>query len=269
MYRKVAILLVVYINIVGCSSTIFKKFDVAENESVSLDARQRTIIVQPNHRYSNVNGESLAKVVCAEPSPDALSALSASLAGSANYKDDVAAKLSSAISESAKGLGVRNATIQLLRDGLYRACEAYANGALDEFQYGLTSAKYEDIMVTLLAIEQLTSLNLEVTEEALNTSGSASNNDQNKSSSANSADGSTEFKRNQLSDTSIKVIAEAVTNMVGLVLKKDERESTCLAWFADKTIHYEKDNPKLIAMTKYCDTVFDEKEAFLKNLPNK
>lgn len=255
-------------SLVGCSSTIFNKFDVSKNESVSLDARQRTIIVQPNHRRTDINGEPLAKVVCAEPSPDALSALSASLAGGANYKDDVAAKLSSAISESAKGLGVRNATIQLLRDGLYRACEAYANGALDEFQYGLTSAKYEDIMVTLLAIEQLTSLNLEVTEDALNTNSLASNNGQGNSSSGNSSDGSTQFKRNQLSDASIRVIAESVTNMVSLVLQKDERESTCLAWFADKTIYYDKDDPKVVAMTKYCDTVFDEKEAYLKNLPN-
>lgn len=228
---------IMVLSLSGCTSAIFNRFDAMGGNSVTMDARQRAIVILEN--------QTGKKIACAEPSPDALSALGASLSASGDYKGEVSAKLSSAISESVKGLGLRSNTIQLLRDGLYRACEAYANGALSEFEYGLTAAKYGDVMVTLLAIEQLTSLNLEVTERPVSVDSLASessklakiskttiNESAPRAATSTSNPNSTEYRRHQLTDESIEVISAAVTNMVRLVLSKDNRQNTCLSWFA-------------------------------------
>ncbi len=137
--------------VIGCGArqtTVFRKFDVNQSESVAMDAKQRVILV------AQKNGETK---VCAEPSPDALAAIGASLAAGASYKD-INATVQAAIAESASSFGVRNATIQLLRDGLYRLCEAHLNDAINNEQYRILANKYEDLMLTLLAVEKLTSI---------------------------------------------------------------------------------------------------------------
>ncbi len=138
----------------GCNSTFFKPFD-ADQGSVSMDARQRTIL-------SVERGEppETHRVVCAEPSPDAMATIAASAASSAGvsgpqlpFAAELAASLTSA--EQAAMIGARNSTIQLLRDGLYRACEAYMNGALGDFGYGLVLVNYGRVMVSLLTADGL------------------------------------------------------------------------------------------------------------------
>ena len=77
-------------------------------------------------------------ITCAEPSPDVAKAVSTALSVSGSggvtlpngVTADVAAAVSRARAEALVQPGERLATIQLLRDGLHRACEAYANGAL-------------------------------------------------------------------------------------------------------------------------------------------
>ncbi len=64
--------------------------------------------------------------------------------------------LANSLSEVASQIGKRNATVTLLRDGLYRQCEAYMNGLIDEVTYEQIANKYVNAMVTLLAIEELT-----------------------------------------------------------------------------------------------------------------
>jgi hypothetical protein len=59
------------------------------------------------------------------------------------------------VSESAANIGLRTQSIQILRDGFYRLCEAYMNG-LSEEQYTIMLRRYQTNMVALLAIEQLT-----------------------------------------------------------------------------------------------------------------
>ncbi|MDR4494650.1 MAG: hypothetical protein R3B74_09520 [Nitrospirales bacterium] len=49
----------------GCTSTIFKQFDVSEMESVSVDAKQRAIIVMEGE-------DNVRKIFCAEPEPRCL-----------------------------------------------------------------------------------------------------------------------------------------------------------------------------------------------------
>jgi hypothetical protein len=101
-------------------------------------------------------------VTCAEPSPDIVKAVSdafqagASLDVSglpADVKPHVAAALAVARSQSAAQLGERIATIQLLRDALYRACEAYANGAISNTTYAVILSGFGDTMVSMLGSE--------------------------------------------------------------------------------------------------------------------
>jgi hypothetical protein len=116
--------------------------------SITLDATKRVILT------SNRGGPNRDKVVvCAEPSPDAMTALTAQMpvASTTSAATEALAKLQ----ETAQQLGSRNATIQLLRDATYRACEAYLNGAIDEFEYSVILNHFDRIMVSLLGIEDI------------------------------------------------------------------------------------------------------------------
>ncbi len=99
------------------------------------------------------------RVICAEPSPDALvtfsTALSAAVRGELAGQGAVSGELRRSLSETGRVLGERTPTIQLLRDNLYRACEAYANGVLDSFAYALVLTRIDELMVNLVAIEAL------------------------------------------------------------------------------------------------------------------
>ena len=131
-------------------------------QSIVIDAKQRAILAAPANAdaFANDSAHKRDVFVCAEPSPDALSAITsnfaASLGGVFGPGEEVQGALASAFSEVAGELGKRNATIQLLRDGLYRQCEAYMNGLIDKWYYEEIAHKYVNAMVTLLAVEQLT-----------------------------------------------------------------------------------------------------------------
>jgi hypothetical protein len=100
-------------------------------------------------------GKAQGHVLCAEPSPDALTALSTATGVSAEtVKAAFSASLSA--SESAASIGLRTQTIQLLRDAMYRLCEGLASGGLDKYSFEKLQRKYQNNMLGLLAIEQLT-----------------------------------------------------------------------------------------------------------------
>ncbi len=174
MYR--VLMLVGLFLLAGCGNanwtSVYREYPAVkigsqtDTKSVLIDAKQRAIITvpsvktkpDPNDPFSESSSRNA--YVCAEPSPDAVAAVSAAIA--ASLSADVAGKgggsaaLGIALKESVAQLGRRNATIQLLRDGLYRQCEAYLNGLIDQRGYKSLSNRYVDATVTLLAIEQLT-----------------------------------------------------------------------------------------------------------------
>ena len=153
----------------GCGAnhaSIYRSYSVGDTEekstSVLIDAKQRALLATPATKAGFSETEKHRRrdfFVCAEPSPDALSAISSTFAASAGglfpSGAQVQAALASALEETAAELGRRNATIQLLRDGLYRQCEAYMNGLINEAYYEQIANKYANAMVTLLAIEEL------------------------------------------------------------------------------------------------------------------
>ena len=114
----------------GCSvadfNTVGRKTILSKGEegvAIHLDAQQRLVL----HN---------AKRFCAEPSPDALQAYAASLGLSGTDPAKGAASLSGAQQSIAGGIGLRTQSITILRDALYRMCEAYNNGVLGDSHGG-------------------------------------------------------------------------------------------------------------------------------------
>jgi len=165
----------------GCQAGIFREWSMDGGSSLSLDASQRLVFVTERGGRSGDR-----RVVCAEPSPDSITSLAATLSasgaanseltrpaparsdgtaedgeaagtgGTVTAKRAVQAGISAAYGENAAYVGMRTQTIQLLRDGLFRACEAYMNGAIDETQYNLLLVNMPRTMAALVAMDGLT-----------------------------------------------------------------------------------------------------------------
>ena len=142
----------------ACSAnhnTAYRSFSVTDGSGAMVDIKQRAVIVS-QETYSDSNGDPYTQtIVCAEPSPDALSAFAAELAAEGG-NGEVGVSLAAATQETASFVGLRTQSIQLLRDAFYRACEGYMSGALTSVQFDILSRRYQRYMVALLGIEQLT-----------------------------------------------------------------------------------------------------------------
>jgi hypothetical protein len=140
--------------------------DFGAVHTLATDATRRLVTGTPVTVENDVGHFKPTQITCAEPSPDVANALSTAFnAGITvnfqgqvpNMPADLQAKLAASIArsraEAIAQLTERLPTIQLLRDGLYRACEAYANGALTPISYALLLSRYGDTMVTMLGSE--------------------------------------------------------------------------------------------------------------------
>jgi len=134
--------------LVGCANlmTIDRSTSLPlDGEVVHLDAPQRVVI-------SNRKG-----LVCAEPSPDALQAYAASVGASfSTPSKEFAAALAASLAGSSGSIGLRTQSITLMRDHLFRICEAYYNGKVDKDQTVQLIQRSQDLTLAILAIEQLT-----------------------------------------------------------------------------------------------------------------
>jgi hypothetical protein len=91
-------------------------------------------------------------IVCTEPSPDEAKAFSSAVqanasGGNGTVTGSVGGGASSA--EAIAELAGRSTALLGLRDGLYKACEAYANGAIGSDSYALVLSRYGQLMTTL------------------------------------------------------------------------------------------------------------------------
>lgn len=130
----------------------FKKIDSDENleryekkqaKAIHLDAQQRLFI-------------ATAQGYCAEPSPDALASYAASLGFDLDIFNQGSGSLTQALKNDAASIGLRTQSITLMRDALYRMCEASNNGHLDETEVAAFLRRSQDLTAVVLAIEQLT-----------------------------------------------------------------------------------------------------------------
>ena len=170
--RKSLTLVAIAVVASGCTLLDGKsrRLDVADGNGVSLDITRRAVLVA-KYPYRDSNGDTvegrkdtifgppplLQDVrVCAEPSPDAMTTLAAQLSGSASTPQGVNAELAASLSESGAYVGLRTQSIQLLRDAMYRSCEAYLSGGIDKNAYELLLRRHQRYMLALLSIESLT-----------------------------------------------------------------------------------------------------------------
>jgi len=149
----------------GCSdSTFLKRSSMGSVETLATSGELRLVTSSPGEHQGGRMRPS--QVVCAEPSPDvakiaaqafgAGGTLDLGLRGSqAPAESDLKSTLalSASRAEALAQLTQRLATIQLLRDGLYRACEAYANGAISDTTYAVLLSRFDDTMITMLTSE--------------------------------------------------------------------------------------------------------------------
>ena len=118
---------VIIIFLTGCSlgnfTSIFRSSTVNE-KGFFLDAKQRIVYSKEEKRPT----PDQIKMLCAEPSPDVLSAIAAKINTDYGEKN-----LGAAVGESVSQIS-RIATTELIREWLYRSCEAYFNDAIDDYQ---------------------------------------------------------------------------------------------------------------------------------------
>lgn len=132
-----------------------RTFSTDGQSGITVDASQRAV-----YSVNKTFGDGKQwRAFCAEPSPDALSALVSSFGLDASIGTAGVSKalgLAGSAQDSTASIGLRTQTIQLLRDAMYRLCEGYASGALDDVAFARLQRRYQHIMLALLAIEQLT-----------------------------------------------------------------------------------------------------------------
>ncbi len=140
-------LLLVLIATLGCANfkTIGRSTRLpGGGVAIHLDAAQR-VVVASDQKY------------CAEPSPDAIKTFAATLGFELKgLSDEKAAKITAGLQEYITGSGIRTQSTTLMRDALYRICEAYYNGKLKEASVLHLLARSQDLTAVVLAIEQLT-----------------------------------------------------------------------------------------------------------------
>jgi hypothetical protein len=98
------------------------------------------------------------KLLCIEPSPDVAKALAAAAEASAKAtvgadSGQLGGQASSA--EAVLELAGRSTALLGLRDGLFQACEAYANGIIGDNAYALVLSRYGQLMVTLFLAQDI------------------------------------------------------------------------------------------------------------------
>jgi len=91
-------------------------------------------------------------VFCAQPSPDLATAFGETVQGGASGGGgDITAGVNGQLADtqSITALAGRTAGVVALRDGLYSACQAYANGMIGKDAYALILSQYGNLLVAL------------------------------------------------------------------------------------------------------------------------
>lgn len=180
---RTIVLLILAALLAACSAnwkSINHKFDPDTGDSRLVDAKQRAIL-SVRRNLIGADGKGVMHdgkpvtdlAICVEPSPDALQATASALAGSRSTQSlEKLLDLSVSTSESVAAIGLRTQTIQLLRDAYYRLCEAYLNDGIDAIAYDILQRRFQNQIIALLAVEQLTGA-VAASQPAITTSSAA------------------------------------------------------------------------------------------------
>lgn len=142
-----------------------KDFDNSKITYTTADVRT---VISRNRFGDDPQNNQNKKIICSEPSPDIAMAIAMVSKLSANRSQDVSTTVKEFSGSAKETMGVtaehnltqtltqlvgRSVAVQALRDGTFRACEAYANGAIDKDEYSLILSQYGDVLSTLILAE--------------------------------------------------------------------------------------------------------------------
>lgn len=146
----------------GASPYVAELFPVGDAHSLMMDVSKRTILV------------NRAGLICSEPAPDAIGAVAAQMAadlsaarpaagtGQGPGGGSAAASLQTALATDVVKLFERSQGIQALRDGMYRLCEAFVNGAIEKAVYEAQMSDLTSTLNFIVPIELCSKLNREL-----------------------------------------------------------------------------------------------------------
>jgi hypothetical protein len=144
---KFLVLMISSIALAGCNSANSRVSNVAFGHSKGLVTSGNLRLVTEREKYG------YPPVVCTEPSPDYMVAFgterkftgsSPTTAGARSVEVNLATT-----EEVSEGKG-REAAVLALRDGLYTACQSYANGVIGQDAYAIILSQYGNLLVALV-----------------------------------------------------------------------------------------------------------------------
>ena len=131
-------------NSIGRSSSL-GGIDNTKNVAIHLDAQQRVVLSKKD-----------MDKVCSEPNPDAMAAYAAALGLGVQMPRFGGGSLAQGGSSSISDIGLRTQSITLMRDVLYRICEASMNDQITKNHVPTLLGRGMDLTAVVLATEQLT-----------------------------------------------------------------------------------------------------------------
>ena len=155
----------------ACSDTIIRDGKIGGTSALYTSADVRVVTERP---HPTLYGHT---VICTEPSPDVAKALSTAFQLSGKGASGPEGALNVASAEAAAELAGRTTALLGLRDGLYKTCEAYANGAIGDLAYLLVLNRYGQLMATLFLGQdiQASASTASIQSPTLNLGGGAQN----------------------------------------------------------------------------------------------
>jgi hypothetical protein len=211
--NKFTLLTIIYMALLsGCS-----RYDMGQIQVSELSADERIVFTKNS-------------ITCAEPSPDAIKSISQAFSGNVfGYGE-----LSSSFATSVASIGVRTASLQILRDIGYRVCEGLANGVIDEHHYHEIVHGVDDAAVALMAVEGLTGIN-QAPSATTSSSGSASTTSSDTSSGttaatpAASTSSSPTVDKPQPTSEQAAAVASKVVEIVNAVIAANPKDPATVA----------------------------------------
>lgn len=142
----------------GCDANFHSIFRTTPNGTGELHSQLVYSDAKQAVSFMQVGNDNVLRA-CAARSPDVFAALSTAFSGDVSAET---AKLTAALSgagatsEQASAFGLRTQLTQSQMELLYQLCIASLNGTLSPDQFATEMHRYQNTMVTMLAIEQVT-----------------------------------------------------------------------------------------------------------------
>lgn len=148
---RLSVMVAAVMSLTACENgTIYKEFMLGSDTSITTGARQRVVINHNPNLMTRPGTVTPARIVCAEPSPDVAAVIASAFGAGLSVPGTGAASVAANSSEALAQLAERTGAVQVLRERMFRACEAYSNGAITGTTYTILMNRFDRAMTTVL-----------------------------------------------------------------------------------------------------------------------